>query len=177
MKSLSHLFEANRAWVKTMTRDDPGFFDTALAAVQAYNGRHPTAPLGIKLPLGIKRGYHRHYRSQGNAGLTRPIVDADYGYCLAPMEQGIRLTTGAEFAARDAAPTPDGSSGSALSPPRCARWRRPRWSRSGAPRREKTGPIERRPDRGPGSEGFGVAQSRHQYRRLRRIQQHRQFRL
>jgi carbonic anhydrase len=28
MKSLSHLFEANRAWVKTMTRDDPGFFDS-----------------------------------------------------------------------------------------------------------------------------------------------------
>ena len=29
-----------------------------------------------------------------------------HGYCMAPMEQGIRLTTGAEFAARDAAPTP-----------------------------------------------------------------------
>jgi D-amino-acid dehydrogenase len=63
-------------------------------------------PLGIRLPMAFKRGYHRHYRSQGNAGLTRPIVDTDNGYCLAPMEQGIRLTTGAEFAARDAAPTP-----------------------------------------------------------------------
>jgi D-amino-acid dehydrogenase len=64
------------------------------------------APLGIKLPLAVKRGYHRHYHPQGNAGLTRPILDADNGYCLAPMEQGIRLTTGAEFAARDAPPTP-----------------------------------------------------------------------
>jgi D-amino-acid dehydrogenase len=63
-------------------------------------------PLGIRLPLAFKRGYHRHYRSRGNAGLTRPVVDTDYGYCLAPMEQGIRLTTGAEFAARDAEPTP-----------------------------------------------------------------------
>jgi D-amino-acid dehydrogenase len=63
-------------------------------------------PLGIKLPLGIKRGYHRHFRPSGNAGLTRPVVDAEIGYCLAPMEQGIRLTTGAEFAARDAPPTP-----------------------------------------------------------------------
>ncbi len=62
--------------------------------------------LGIKLPLAVKRGYHRHYRAAGNAGLNRPILDADNGYCLAPMEQGIRLTTGAEFAARDAAPTP-----------------------------------------------------------------------
>ena len=63
-------------------------------------------PLGIRLPLPFKRGYHRHFRSQGNTGLTRPVVDNDYGYCLAPMEQGIRLTTGAEFAVRDARPTP-----------------------------------------------------------------------
>jgi D-amino-acid dehydrogenase len=63
-------------------------------------------PLGINLPLGIKRGYHRHFRPCGNAGLARPVLDAENGYCIAPMEQGIRLTTGAEFAARDAAPTP-----------------------------------------------------------------------
>ena len=63
-------------------------------------------PLGVRLPLAMKRGYHRHYRPQGNAGLTRPVVDVEVGYVLAPMEQGIRLTTGAEFAARDAAPTP-----------------------------------------------------------------------
>jgi D-amino-acid dehydrogenase len=62
--------------------------------------------LGIRLPLGIKRGYHRHYRPRGNMGLTRPVLDAEYGYCVAPMEQGLRLTTGAEFAARDAPPTP-----------------------------------------------------------------------
>ena len=63
-------------------------------------------PLGIRLPLGIKRGYHRHFRPRGNAGLARPVLDAETGYCLAPMEQGIRLTTGAEYAARDAVPTP-----------------------------------------------------------------------
>jgi len=64
------------------------------------------ATLGIKLPLAVKRGYHRHYRRRGNATLSRPVLDADIGYCLAPMEQGIRITTGVEFAARDAAPTP-----------------------------------------------------------------------
>jgi D-amino-acid dehydrogenase len=64
------------------------------------------APLGIKLPLAVKRGYHRHFGARGNAGLTRPVVDADIGYCLAPMRQGIRLTTSAEFAHRDAPPTP-----------------------------------------------------------------------
>ncbi|HKM88801.1 MAG TPA: FAD-dependent oxidoreductase [Xanthobacteraceae bacterium] len=64
------------------------------------------SPLGIKLPLAVKRGYHRHFRPQGNAALNRPVLDAENGYVLAPMEQGIRVTTGVEFAARDAAPTP-----------------------------------------------------------------------
>jgi len=64
------------------------------------------APLGIALPLAVKRGYHRHFRAHGNAALGRPVLDAENGYLLAPMEQGIRITTGVEFAARDAAPTP-----------------------------------------------------------------------
>jgi D-amino-acid dehydrogenase len=64
------------------------------------------APLGIALPLAVKRGYHRHYRPRGNAALGRPVLDAENGYVLAPMEQGIRITTGVEFAARDAPPTP-----------------------------------------------------------------------
>ena len=63
-------------------------------------------PLGIKLPMAVKRGYHWHFRPQGNAGLSRPVLDADNGYVITPMEQGIRLTTGAEFAPRDAPPTP-----------------------------------------------------------------------
>jgi D-amino-acid dehydrogenase len=64
-------------------------------------------PLGLKLPMAVKRGYHRHFHAKGNAGLSRPVLDAGVGYVITPMEQGIRLTTGVEFAARDAAPTPD----------------------------------------------------------------------
>ena len=64
------------------------------------------APLGLKLPLQVKRGYHLHFRPRGNRGLNRPTLDADVGYVVAPMEQGLRLTTGAEFAFRDAPPTP-----------------------------------------------------------------------
>ena len=63
-------------------------------------------PLGLKLPMGIKRGYHRHFRAEGNVPLSRPVVDVAGGYLITPMEQGVRLTTGAEFAARDARPTP-----------------------------------------------------------------------
>ncbi|MEO0728754.1 MAG: FAD-dependent oxidoreductase [Pseudomonadota bacterium] len=62
--------------------------------------------LGVKLPLAPKRGYHMHYSSKGNATLGRPVVDVEHGYVMTQMDQGIRLTTGAEFADRDAPATP-----------------------------------------------------------------------
>jgi D-amino-acid dehydrogenase len=62
--------------------------------------------LGYRFPLGVKRGYHRHFRAEANATLDRPVLDAERGYVLAPMATGIRVTTGAEFADRDAPPTP-----------------------------------------------------------------------
>jgi D-amino-acid dehydrogenase len=63
-------------------------------------------PLGYDIPLAVKRGYHMHYRVSGNATLGHPLQDRDGGYMLAPMRQGIRLTTSVEFAARDAPPSP-----------------------------------------------------------------------
>ena len=63
-------------------------------------------PMGLKLPMAAKRGYHRHFKAEGGATLSRPVVDVANGFLITPMEQGIRLTTGVEFAARDAAPTP-----------------------------------------------------------------------
>ncbi|AYC99736.1 FAD-binding oxidoreductase [Neorhizobium sp. NCHU2750] len=65
-----------------------------------------TKPLGYDFLVGVKRGYHMHYAPKGNAVLNGWILDAERGYLLAPMNQGIRLTTGAEFARRDAPKTP-----------------------------------------------------------------------
>ena len=65
-----------------------------------------TRPLGYDLPLAVKRGYHMHYRAAGQARLNVPVLDTERGYMLAPMQRGIRLTTGAEFARRDAIRTP-----------------------------------------------------------------------
>ena len=64
------------------------------------------APLRYSIPLSAKRGYHLHLAPRGNALLHHPVLDADLGYLLAPMNRGIRLTTGVEFARRDAPPTP-----------------------------------------------------------------------
>jgi D-amino-acid dehydrogenase len=60
--------------------------------------------LGYRFPLFIKRGYHQHYHSP--AQVRQPLLDAERGYVLAPMQRGLRLTTGAEFAPIDAPPTP-----------------------------------------------------------------------
>ena len=65
-----------------------------------------TRALGYDLPLAVKRGYHMHYRAAGRAVLNHPVLDTERGYFLAPMRRGIRLTTGAEFALRDAIRTP-----------------------------------------------------------------------
>jgi D-amino-acid dehydrogenase len=63
-------------------------------------------PLGYSIPLSVKRGYHLHLAPRGNAVLHHPVLDSDLGFLLAPMNRGIRLTTGVEFARRDAPPTP-----------------------------------------------------------------------
>ena len=63
-------------------------------------------PLGYSIPLNVKRGYHLQLAPRGNATLNQPVLDADLGYVLAPMNRGIRLATGVEFARRDAPPTP-----------------------------------------------------------------------
>ncbi|MDH3319452.1 MAG: FAD-binding oxidoreductase [Betaproteobacteria bacterium] len=65
-----------------------------------------TRALGYHLPLAVKRGYHMHYRAAGEAQLNHPILDVERGYFMGPMHRGIRLTTGAEFALRDAPRTP-----------------------------------------------------------------------
>ncbi|MCW4115903.1 FAD-binding oxidoreductase [Aurantimonas sp. MSK8Z-1] len=57
--------------------------------------------LGYRIPLGIKRGYHRHFALPEGVQLHHAMVDEEAGYVLAPMRQGVRLTTGIEFARAD----------------------------------------------------------------------------
>lgn len=61
--------------------------------------------LGRRLPLFVKRGYHAHYRPREGARQVHFIHD-EAGYVVAPMDAGLRLTTGAQFMPRDAAPAP-----------------------------------------------------------------------
>jgi len=83
--------------------------DGAIEAEHAVIALGPWAdrllrPLGYRLPLFVKRGYHRHYR--GGMAPRLPLYDTARGLVIAPMQRGVRLTTGAEFARQDAPATP-----------------------------------------------------------------------
>ena len=45
------------------------------------------APLGYRIPLRAKRGYHMHYRP-ARTTLSVPVVDTEEGYVIAPMRAG-----------------------------------------------------------------------------------------
>ena len=98
------LEEAATGW-RVETENGPVDARAAVIALGAWADLI-TERLGYRLPLAVKRGYHMHYRPKDNAVLNRPTLDFDRGYFLAPMNAGIRLTTGAEFANRDAPKTP-----------------------------------------------------------------------
>jgi D-amino-acid dehydrogenase len=59
---------------------------------------------GYRFPMVRKRGYHRHYA--GGSMLHLPLRDVANGYVMAPMTNGVRITTGAELSAPDAGLTP-----------------------------------------------------------------------
>jgi len=59
--------------------------------------------LGIAVPLETERGYHAML-APVTPGLSHPTYWGERGFVLAPMEQGLRLTTGVELAGLDAPP-------------------------------------------------------------------------
>ncbi|AOF84576.1 FAD dependent oxidoreductase family protein [Hydrogenophaga sp. RAC07] len=65
-----------------------------------------TARFGYTAPVIPKRGYHMHYARLPQRPLHRTIIDAENGYVIAPMKDGLRLTTGAELANVDSPRTP-----------------------------------------------------------------------
>jgi D-amino-acid dehydrogenase len=91
------------AWI-VQTRDD------AITAREIVVALGPWSDivferLGYRIPLRAKRGYHMHYEATRDVPLGRPILDREQGYVIAPMQRGLRLTTGVELAAREAPPT------------------------------------------------------------------------
>ena len=77
--------------------------DHVLVSMGAWS-RPLLESMGYRVPLVVERGYHMHY--QCDSPINRPVYDVDAGYVMSPMRRGIRVTTGVEWAAEDARPTP-----------------------------------------------------------------------
>lgn len=59
-------------------------------------------PLGYHIPMFPMRGYHQHFKVTPKNALSHSLLDVDKGFVMGAMEQGIRVTTGAEMADLDA---------------------------------------------------------------------------
>jgi D-amino-acid dehydrogenase len=59
-------------------------------------------PLGYNVPMAFERGYHQEFKVSGSRSIKRPIHDVDSGFVITPVENGVRITSGVEFAERDA---------------------------------------------------------------------------
>jgi D-amino-acid dehydrogenase len=101
---ISHIAALDGGWMAGGA--DGEFWADQLVVTMGPWSKHLLDTVGLRLPMGIKRGYHQHHHADGNAYLSRPVVDEQYGFALAPMAGGIRVTSGAEFARQDAPKTP-----------------------------------------------------------------------
>ncbi|MGJ8523404.1 D-amino acid dehydrogenase [Carnimonas sp. R-84981] len=59
-----------------------------------------TERFGYRIPLLRKRGYHRHFTS--SSGPNNAMLDVDNATFMSPMNQGLRVCTGAEITQFDA---------------------------------------------------------------------------
>ncbi len=94
------LSQSGRDWVVT-TQEGPVTAGQAVVALGPWSDGI-FKPLGYRIPLAVKRGYHMHYGARDGARLNQPVLDFEGGYVLTPMTKGIRLTTGVELADFDA---------------------------------------------------------------------------
>jgi D-amino-acid dehydrogenase len=100
-----------QAAVKAIAPDGEGwrvmFQDGAIRARHVVVALGPWSPdilrpLGYRVPMAFERGYHREFKPDPARRISRPIHDADGGFLMTPMEQGVRITSGVELTDRDA---------------------------------------------------------------------------
>jgi len=102
---VSEFHAADRQWEVAFSDREP------IVARQTVIAAGPWSPdvcamLGYRIPMAWERGYHQHVISPVNR-LRRPILDVERGFVMAPQGDRTRITSGVEFAHRDAAPDYD----------------------------------------------------------------------
>lgn len=74
-----------------------------IVAAGAWSGRL-AAQVGHRLPLDTERGYHAMLPKGTEALLSRPVLNGERSFVLAPMRSGMRMTSQVEIAGIDAPP-------------------------------------------------------------------------
>ncbi|SFM77707.1 FAD-dependent oxidoreductase [Variovorax sp. OV329] len=69
--------------------------DQVVVALGPWSAEFLRSTQALSVPMAFERGHHMHYGAAPDARLSRPVYDTAGGYVLSPMEQGLRLTTGA----------------------------------------------------------------------------------
>ncbi|MGB1357312.1 MAG: NAD(P)/FAD-dependent oxidoreductase, partial [Candidatus Puniceispirillaceae bacterium] len=103
--SVTGLRQTRDGWEVTLGGGDPAGLvgDGVVLAAGAWTAEI-AGWLGYDLPLGWERGYHLHLAPADGPQLNRAVHDVDGGFAIAPMQQGVRITSGVELTDRDAPP-------------------------------------------------------------------------
>ena len=86
---------------KVVTANNTYYCDDLVIAAGPWSNELIT-PLGYDLPLFPMRGYHQHFKISAKNTIHHSMFDMDKGFVMGPMQQGIRITTGAEMTTMNA---------------------------------------------------------------------------
>ena len=91
------IFNGDTPIIKTI--NDNIIFDKVIVACGAFS-KKLTDNLNEKIPLDTERGYHVHFKNCEHL-ISRPVVFANRGFGMTPMEQGLRVVGTVEFGGLD----------------------------------------------------------------------------
>ena len=98
--NVKEIVQDGEGW-KVITDNDTYYSDKLVIAAGPWSN-DLIRPLGYNLPLFPMRGYHQHFKVTDKNNINHSMFDMDKGFVMGPMQQGIRITTGAEMTTMDA---------------------------------------------------------------------------
>ncbi|WP_201564937.1 FAD-binding oxidoreductase [Psychrobacter sp. CMS30] len=98
--SVKEIVQEENGW-KVVTDNDTYYSDKLVIAAGPWSN-DLIKPLGYDLPLFPMRGYHQHFKVNEKNTIHHSMFDMDKGFVMGPMQQGIRITTGAEMTTMNA---------------------------------------------------------------------------
>ena len=98
--SVKEIVQEENGW-KVITDNDTYYSDKLVIAAGPWSN-DLIKPLGYDLPSFPMRGYHQHFKVNEKNTIHHSMFDMDKGFVMGPMQQGIRITTGAEMTTMNA---------------------------------------------------------------------------